>query len=55
MRVENAEKEEFNLTLIQKDAEKFKRKVETAEENFEEKFEMLKRKSDQIKELKKNQ
>ena len=41
--------------LIQKDAEKFKKKTETAEKNFKKKFKMLKKKSDQIEELKKNQ
>ena len=39
-------KKKFDLTLIQKNAEKFEKKAETAEEDFEEKFEMLKRKSD---------
>ena len=37
------------------DAEKFEKKAETAEENFKEKFEMLKKKFDQIKELKEDQ
>ena len=46
MQVENAEEKKFNLTLIQKNAEKFEKKVETAEENFEKKFKMLKKKSD---------
>ena len=46
VRVENAEKKEFDLTLIQKNAEKFEKKVETVEENFEKKFEMLKKESD---------
>ena len=46
MQIEDAEKEKFNLTLIQKDVEKFKRRAEIAEENSEEKFEMLKKKFD---------
>ena len=46
VRVENAEKEKFDLTLIQKDAEKFKKRAETAEENLKKNFEMLKKKSD---------
>ena len=44
--IENVEKEKFNLTLIQKDAEKFKKKVEIAEKDSEKKFKMLKKKSD---------
>ena len=43
VRVENAEEEKFDLTLIQKDAEEFERKTETVEKNFERKFEMLKK------------
>ena len=54
VQVENAEEKKLDLTLIQKNAEKFKRKTETAEENSEKKFEMLKKKFDQIKELRKN-
>ena len=46
VRIENAEEKEFNLTLIQKDAEKFEKKVKTAEEDLKENFEMLKKKSD---------
>ena len=46
VRAENAEEKKLDLTLIQKDAEKFKKKTETAEEDFKEKFEMLKKKSD---------
>ena len=46
MRVENAEEEKLDLTLIQRNAEKFKKKAETAEENFKKKFKMLKKKSD---------
>ena len=52
VRVENVEKKELDLTLIQKNVEKFKKKVEIVEENSKENFEMLKKKSDQIKELK---
>ena len=52
VRVEDVKEKELNLTLIQKDAEEFEKKAETAEENFKEKFEMLKKESDQIKELK---
>ena len=46
VRAENAEKKKFDLTLIQRDAEKFEKKIEAAEENFKKKFEMLKKKSD---------
>ena len=46
VRVEDVEKEKLDLTLIQKNAEKFKKRVETAEKSFKEKFEMLKKKSD---------
>ena len=55
VRVENVEKEKFNLTLIQKNAEEFEKRTETVEKDFEEKFKMLKRKSDQIEELRKDQ
>ena len=54
VRVENVEEKKFDLTLIQKNAEKFERRAETAEEDFKKKFEMLKRKFDQIEELKKD-
>ena len=54
VRTENVEKEKFDLTLIQRDAEKFERKAEIVEEDSKENFEMLKKKSDQIKELKKD-
>ena len=46
VRAENAEEEKLDLTLIQKDAEKFEKKAEIAEENFKKKFEMLKKESD---------
>ena len=46
VRIENVEKEKLDLTLIQKDAEKFKKKVETAEENSKKNFEMLRKKFD---------
>ena len=46
VRAENVEEKKLNLTLIQRDAEKFEKKTETAEENFEEKFKMLKKESD---------
>ena len=46
MRIKNTEKRKFNLTLIEKNAEKFEKKAEVIEENFEENFEMLKKKSD---------
>ena len=55
VRVEDVEEKKLDLTLIQKNAEKFKKKTEIAEENFKEKFKMFKKKSDQIKELKKDQ
>ena len=54
MRIESVEEEKLNLTLIQKNVEKFEKKIETAEKDFEEKFKILKKKSDQIEELKKN-
>ena len=54
MRIENAEEEKLDLTLIQKNVKKFKKRIEIVEENFKEKFEMLKKKSDQIEELKEN-
>ena len=54
MQTEDAEEKKFDLTLIQKNVEKFKKRAEIAEENFKKKFEMLKRKSDQIEELKKD-
>ena len=47
-------KKKLDLTLIQKDVEKFEKKVKTAEKDFEKKFKMLKRKFDQIEELRKN-
>ena len=53
--IKNAEEKELNLTLIQKDAEEFEKRTETAEENFKEKFKMLKKEFDQIEELKENQ
>ena len=46
MQIENFEKKKLNLTLIQKDAEKFKKKIEAAEENSKENFKILKKKSD---------
>ena len=46
MRVEDVEEKKLDLTLIQKDAEKFEKKVEIVEKDSEKKFEMLKRKSD---------
>ena len=46
VQTENAEEEKLNLTLIQKNAEKFEKKTETAEEDSEEKFKILKKKSD---------
>ena len=54
VRVENAEEKKFDLTLIQKDAEKFKKKTEDAEEDFKKKFEMREKKFNQIEELRKN-
>ena len=55
VRIENAEEKKLNLTLIQKNAKKFEKKAETAEKDSEEKFEILKKKSDQIEKLRKNQ
>ena len=46
VRVENVEEKKLNLTLIQRNVEKFEKKIETADENFEKKFKMLKKKSD---------
>ena len=46
VRVENAEEKELDLTLIQKNAEKFEKRAETVEENSKKNFEMLKKKSD---------
>ena len=46
VRIEDVEEKKLNLTLIQRDVKKFKRRAETAEENSEEKFKMLKKKSD---------
>ena len=55
VRTENVKKKKFDLTLIQKDAEKFEKKDKIAEKDSEEKFEMLKRKSDQIEKLREDQ
>ena len=55
VRVENVEEEKLDLTLIQKNAKKFEKKAEIVEENSEKKFEMLKKKSDQIKKLREDQ
>ena len=55
VQVENAEEKKFDLTLIQKNAEKFERKAETVEEDSKKNFEMLRKKFDQIEELKENQ
>ena len=46
VRAENVEEKEFDLTLIQKDAEKFEKRAEIAEEDSKENFEMLRKKSD---------
>ena len=46
VQVKNVEEKKLNLTLIQKNVEKFEKKVETVEENSKENFEMLKKKSD---------
>ena len=46
VRIENIKEKKLDLTLIQKNAEKFEKKAETAEEDFEKKFKMLKKKSD---------
>ena len=54
VRAENVKEEKLDLTLIQKNAEKFEKRVETAEEDSKENFEMLKKKFDQIEELRKN-
>ena len=45
IQIENIEKK-FNLTLIQKNAEKFKKRAEIAEEDSKKNFEMLRKKSD---------
>ena len=54
VRIENNEEKKLDLTLIQKNAEKFKKKAEIVEKSLKENFEMLKKKSDQIKELRKD-
>ena len=54
VRAENVEKEKLDLTLIQKNAEEFEKKIKIVEEDFKEKFKMLKRKSDQIEKLRKD-
>ena len=46
VQVENVKKKELNLTLIQKNAKKFKKRAETVEEDLRENFEILKEKSD---------
>ena len=46
VRVENAEEKKFDLTLIQKNAEKFEKRIKIAEKDSKENFEMLKKKSD---------
>ena len=46
VQIENVKKEKLDLTLIQKNAEKFEKKAEIVEEDFEKKFKMLKKKSD---------
>ena len=46
VRIKNVEEKKLDLTLIQKDVEKFEKRVETAEKDFKEKFKMLKKKSD---------
>ena len=46
VRTENVEEEKFDLTLIQRNAEKFEKRTETAEKNSKKNFEMLKKKSD---------
>ena len=43
MQIENVEEKKLDLTLIQKNVEKFERKVETAEENLKKNFKMLKK------------
>ena len=45
-RVENAGKKKLNKTLIQKNAEKFKKRTEIVEKDLKENFEMLRKKSD---------
>ena len=55
VRAENVEEEKLDLTLIQKDVEEFEKKAETVEEDSKKNFEMLKKKSDQIEELRENQ
>ena len=46
VQIEDVKEKKLDLTLIQRNAEKFKKKAEIVEEDFEEKFEMLKKKSD---------
>ena len=46
VQVEDVEEKKFNLTLIQKDVEKFEKKAEIAEEDSRKNFKMLKKKFD---------
>ena len=46
VRIENVEEKKLDLTLIQKNAEKFEKRAETAEEDLKKNFEMLKKKFD---------
>ena len=44
MQVENVEEKKFDLTLIQKNVEKFEKKIKIIKENLKENFKMLKKK-----------
>ena len=54
VRIENVEEKKLDLTLVQKNVEKIQRRTEIVEKNFKENFEMLKKKSEQIEELRKD-
>ena len=45
MQVENAEEKKLDLTLIQKNVEKFEKRIKTAEKNLKQNFKILKKKS----------
>ena len=54
VQIENVEKKKLDLTLIQKNIKKFEKRAETVKEDLKKNFKMLKKKSDQIEELRKN-
>ena len=48
MQIKDVKETKFNLTLIRKNVENFKKRAEIVKENSEKNFEMLKKKFDQI-------